>query len=73
VLQLAADQGLIVASHDVTTMIAAARVRLQHDLRFPGLFVAAQSTPIGPVIEFLLAVALASEADEWVNRIEFLK
>lgn len=73
VLQLAADRGLIVVSHDVTTMIRQARTRLERNLPLPGLFVCAQSAPIGSVIDRILTIALASEAEEWVNHIEFLK
>lgn len=73
VLQLAADQGLIVISHDVTTMIREAGTRLERNLPFSGLIVSAQAAPVGLVIERILMIALASEAEEWVNRVEFLK
>ena len=35
----------------------------------PGVFVVSQCAPIGPVIDDLVLIWAASQADEWKNRI----
>jgi hypothetical protein len=38
----------------------------------PGLFVVPQQSAIGAIIESLLVVWSASQAEEWRNRVEYL-
>jgi predicted nuclease of predicted toxin-antitoxin system len=71
VLQIAANEGRMLVSHDVQTMP-----------RYFGEFIAGQSSPglilipqrlkLTTAIEGLLIIWLASEAEEWVNRICYL-
>jgi hypothetical protein len=68
VLALAASQGRVLVSHDRKTMP-------RHFGEFilvaksPGLLIVSQRTPTSVVIEELLLIWTASEAEEWVNRI----
>jgi hypothetical protein len=72
VLEYAAGSGLILISHDVNTMTAHARARLTSGERTPGVFLAHQSDPVALIIEDLILVWAASEAEEWAGRIIFL-
>ena len=54
VLDFAARQGLLVVSHDVDTMPAAAYARLSSGGSFCGLFMVQQTLPIAAVIESLV-------------------
>jgi hypothetical protein len=72
VLEFAASQGLLVVSHDVNTMTAHAAARILSGETFPGIFLAHQSESIGAVIEQLILIWTASEAEEWVNQVTFL-
>lgn len=72
VLEFAASQSLVVVSHDANTMTAAANARIVAALPMSGLIIAPQRVGIGIVIEDLLLIWAATEADEWADRIEFL-
>lgn len=72
VLDRAEREGLLLVSHDVNTMPAAAYARLSRSQSFPGLFMVQQSSPIGPVIENLVLIWAASELEEWQNQVMFL-
>jgi len=71
VLEYAAGVGRVV-SHDENSMIGAAVERLRAGRPMTGLLIAPQRTPIGRGIDELVMVWAASEADEWVNMIQFL-
>lgn len=71
VLALGAASGRVVVTHDRKTMP-------KHFNRFcatagssPGLIVISQSLHIGAAIEQLLLIWLATEAEEWINRVGF--
>ena len=70
-LEYAAGDGLIVLSHDRNTLIGFARQRIQAGLRMPGLFVARQFV-VKPVIESVLELWAASDAEEWEGHIGHL-
>jgi hypothetical protein len=72
VLAIAASSGRILISHDVNTMIAAATARLNRGDAMNGLLVAHQWQDVAAVIEDLLLIWAASEAEEWQGRIVFL-
>ena len=71
VLQLAADQGRILVSHDRRTMPA-------HFGRFiattasPGVLIVARRAPIAQLAADLLLIWAASEPEDWMNRIRSL-
>jgi len=71
-LTIAAQAGMIVVSHDVNTMRAQAYARIVSGQPMSGLLLAHQWDAIGPVIEALLLVWHAADADEWNDRVEFL-
>ena len=72
VLEYAATHQLIVVSHDVNTMPAAAYARMQAGLPVAGLLLVKQSDPVGRVSDDLLLIWSASEAEEWHNTVGFL-
>lgn len=72
VLEYAAAEGWIVLSHDVNTMTAAASTRLATGRPMRGLFLVHQRSPIASIIEELLLIWSASEAEEWAGQIRFL-
>jgi uncharacterized protein DUF5615 len=72
ILEYAAGAGRIVISHDESTMTAAAFARIRAGQPMRGLLIAPQSKPIGLIIDELLVVWGASEADEWDHIVDFL-
>lgn len=72
VLAFAADNGFLVISHDVNTMPAQAYARVAADQPMRGLLMVRQSQPIAPVIENLVLIWSASEAEEWESQVHFL-
>ena len=72
VLDHAARENWIVVSHDVNTMREAACTRLAAGLPMNGLLLAHQRTPVSAIIESLLLIWAASEAEEWAGQVEFL-
>ncbi len=72
VLAYAATQGLLTLSHDVNTMPAAARARVAEGQAMHGLLLAQQRRLYRATIEDLVLIAVASEAEEWINQVRFL-
>lgn len=72
VLAHAAKEGSILVSHDVNTMPAAALARGAAGLPMLGLFMAQQRGPVAPIIDSLILIWSATEAEEWVGEIVFL-
>ena len=68
VLQLASGENRILVTHDRKTMPRAFGQFIQTG-RSPGLLVVSQRTDVLAVIEWLLLLWAATEAEEWVNRI----
>lgn len=71
VLAFAAKEGRILVSHDCNTMPEhfANFVASQHS---PGVFILSQDIPIGLAVEELLTVWETSEAEEWVDVLQWL-
>jgi hypothetical protein len=72
VLNAAASAGLIVVSHDVNTMRAHAQRRVSDGLPMPGLFLVHQRAAVGPIVENLVLIWSAIQAEEWQDQIIFL-
>ncbi len=72
VLKFAAENQRVLVSHDVGTMPAHFRAFLGAGDHSAGVFLIPQSLDIGTAIEELLLLWLASEASEWVDRLEWL-
>lgn len=69
VLRIAADQDRILISHDFRTMPHHFGAFLEAGNSSPGVFLVKQSSPIGLVIEELVLIWSATDAEEWSNRI----
>jgi hypothetical protein len=72
VLEYAAREGWLIVSHDVNTMPAHAHARMRGGQAMAGLLMVRQDQPIGPVIDSLVLIWSASEAEEWHSQIGFL-
>jgi hypothetical protein len=72
VLQMAMEQGRILVSHDVNSMPVHFGRFLAEGHHSPGLFLVHQEAPTALVVESLLLIWLASEAEEWVDGIRWL-
>ena len=73
VLDFAARENWIVVSHDVNTMREAGSTRLAARLPMNGLLLAHQRTPVSAIIESLLLIWAASEAEEWAAKSSFCR
>ena len=71
VLALAAHEGRVLVTHDQSTM-PEQFARFIEGQTSPGLLVAPQHLPPSAVVEELLLIWSASEANEWLNRIAYL-
>jgi hypothetical protein len=72
ILAYAAAENRIIVSHDVHTMSAAAQVRLAAAQPISGLLLIHQLTALAPVIDNLILIWAASDAEEWLNQVWFL-
>jgi Domain of unknown function (DUF5615) len=72
ILQFAWDQRFLVISHDVNTMSAAAYDRMDAKQSIFGLLLSRQSLPIATVIDNLVMIWAATEAEEWLNQVRYL-
>jgi hypothetical protein len=68
VLELAAAQGRVVVSHDRKTMPPHFAEFIQRKSS-PGLIILSQKTDLLAAIEDLLLIWVASEAEEWTDRL----
>lgn len=67
VLQLCSHEGRILISHDENTMPGHFSQFLKTGNRSPGLLIVPQGSQAGPVIESILLIWIASEAEDWVT------
>jgi predicted nuclease of predicted toxin-antitoxin system len=72
ILDYAATEGLIIVSHDVNTMPGQAQSRLVAGKPMVGLLMVRQTQPIGAVIDSMVLIWWASDAEEWHSEIRFL-
>jgi len=72
VLQWVSDNNCLLLTHDVKTMAKHVYERIAEGRFTSGVFVIKDSLPIGKVIEEILAINEASEADEWSNKVIYL-
>jgi hypothetical protein len=68
VLAFAADEGRILVSHDFQTMPGHFR-QFTRFRRSSGVLLIRQDLPVGHAVESLLLIWVASEPDEWANRV----
>lgn len=72
ILAYAAVERRVVISHDVNTMSAFAGERIARGDPRWGAILIAQRQKIAPVIDDLVLICLASDADAWIDMIQFL-
>lgn len=72
VLEWAANEGRIVVTHDVSTMLDFAYARVSAGLPMPGVFEIPDRTPGSVIIDDLLLVAAASDPQEWQGTVRYL-
>ena len=69
--KLASDEGRIIVSHDENSMPGHFRAILEAGNHSAGVLIAAQGAPVGRLIESIV-LWIASDAEEWVDRIVWL-
>lgn len=72
VLAWAAQEGRIVLTHDVATMVTFAYERIQDRFAMPGLFEVSRRVPVGLAIEEIILIAECSIEGEWEGQVRFL-
>jgi predicted nuclease of predicted toxin-antitoxin system len=72
VLAHAAAENRIVLTHDVSTMVGLAYLRVQAGEPMPGVIAVAQSTPTRAAIEDLVVLLECSTAEDWRNQVSYL-
>jgi hypothetical protein len=72
ILDYAQQNGFLLVSHDVNTMTRHAAERVNAGLSMPGIFLSHQGDAIGTIIDDLIMIWLASDAEEWADQIVFL-
>lgn len=72
VLEWAGQQGRIILTHDVATMITFAYKRIEEGLPMPGLFEVSRRVPVGLAIEEIILIAECSLEGEWEGQVRFL-
>jgi hypothetical protein len=72
VLEYATTNELLLVSHDVNTMKAAAERRIAAGQGISGLFLVPQGRPTRETAESLLLIWAGSQAEEWRDRIVYL-
>lgn len=72
ILDRAAAEGRVFLTHDVATITRYAWERISNGLPVEGVFEVDPHAPIGRVIDDLVLLTLASEPDEWRDRIGYV-
>jgi hypothetical protein len=72
ILAWAAREGLVLLTHDVSTMSHHALERVRLGLPMRGVIAVHQWLAIGDAIEDLVLVATCSSAEDWVDQLHYL-
>lgn len=72
ILAWAAEEGRLLLTHDVETMVGFAYERVDAGLRMPGVIEVMLGAPIGQVINEIVLLATCSLDDEWEGRVAFI-
>lgn len=72
ILDVADREKLLVVSHDVNTMPAAAYARLSAGKSCSGLVMIQQTLPVGSVIDELVLIWCSTDIEEWKDQVVFL-
>ena len=72
ILEVAANTGRILLTHDVNTMTKFAYQRLDIDMPMPGIVLVPDTLPVGQAIEDLILMIGGSLDHEWENQVRHL-
>jgi hypothetical protein len=72
VLEWAADEGRVLRTHDVSTIMWYAYERVEAGKPMPGVFEVSRDIPIGVVIEDLILLTECSLENEWEGQVRYL-
>jgi Domain of unknown function (DUF5615) len=72
ILELAAEQGRVLVTHDRRTMPNYFRTRLVGRKTSPGVLIAPQFAPVDLIVEALILIWSASDSEDWRNQIYHL-
>ena len=72
ILAWAADEGRILLTHDVETMVGFTYEGVNAGLRMPGVFEVQLGTSIGQAIQDILLLVECSFEDEWEGRVVYI-
>jgi len=72
VLEWAAQEGRILLTYDIETMVGFANDRIAAGVPMPGMIAVRHTLPIGLVIAEILTIIGASEAGDWESIVAFL-
>ncbi|PYT19882.1 MAG: hypothetical protein DMG57_43940 [Acidobacteria bacterium] len=72
VLEVAAQEGRVLVSHDKKTMPVHFAARAGSGLKSPGVLLALPSASVGEIVESLLIIWSSSREEEWADQIHYL-
>ena len=72
VLEWAAERGLVLITHDVSTMTRYAYDRVQAGKSMPGIFEVGRTVPLSAAIDDLELIAECSHPGEWEGQVRYL-
>jgi Domain of unknown function (DUF5615) len=72
VLEWCAQEGRVLLTHDVTTMIHLAYARVAAHQPMPGVFAVSRAVPMRRAIEDIVLLAECSLEGEWEGQVRFL-
>lgn len=72
ILQWAADEGRVLATHDVKTIPDFAHERVSAGLPMPGVLIVRSVLPIALVIDELVIIEAASDPEDWKDGVHYL-
>ena len=67
-----ADEGRILLTHDVQTLINGAYARVKEGLSMPGVIEVHQDTPIGAAVDELEVVLGAGTSEDFENQVKYI-
>ncbi len=72
ILEWTAQEGRVLLTHDVSTLIRYAYERVKAGKPMPGVFEVSRQVPIGVAIEDILLIAECSLEGEWEGQVRYL-
>lgn len=72
VLRWAAEEGRVLLTHDIATLVGHALERIREGQRLPGVVAMRSDLAIGRVVEDLEILILAGQPEDLVDRVVFL-